>query len=145
MFLSKSCVYALRAAVYVAAKEHDAFVPIGEIATHLNLSFHFLTKILQTLTKKEIMESFKGPRGGVRLKKPSSTIRLIDIVEAIDGVNVFNKCILGFTDCEGNESCSLHEKWSKVRKQMIEIFETTTLADIDDHVKDFEFKALSHL
>ena len=62
--LTKSCVYGLRATLYVASfcgERH--FVPIREISEKLGLSFHFLTKILQKLTEAGLMESYRGPSG----------------------------------------------------------------------------------
>ncbi|HPC12210.1 MAG TPA: Rrf2 family transcriptional regulator, partial [candidate division Zixibacteria bacterium] len=74
MLFSKACSYAIRAAVLAAAKDPDgrrAFIPIRELADEVGVSFHFLTKILRKLTEVEIMESFRGPNGGVGLVRPA--------------------------------------------------------------------------
>ena len=67
MIFSKSCVYGLRAMIYLASIPREGYVSIKSLSDKLDISFHFLTKILQELTAAELMESMKGPKGGVRL------------------------------------------------------------------------------
>ncbi len=83
MLLSKTCSYGIRAAIYIAVQKDQQYVPIKEISETLKISFHFLTKILQILTKKGIIESIKGPGGGVGLRIDPSEISILDIIYAI--------------------------------------------------------------
>ncbi|NIV03877.1 MAG: Rrf2 family transcriptional regulator, partial [Calditrichae bacterium] len=92
---SQACNYGIRAALYVASLEEQKFVPIRDIAEKLDISFHFLTKILQKLTLKNIMVSYRGPNGGISLAKPAEQITLLNVIEAIDGPDLFTECILG--------------------------------------------------
>jgi len=130
MLLSKSCEYALRAALYVASKKEGQYVSIREIADELDISFHFLTKILQSLTENTIMSSFRGAKGGVMLAKPSRHIRLIDIVKAIDGMDLFKECVLGLPNCGMDKPCSLHDEVVGIREQFKKAFESNTLYDL---------------
>ena len=58
--ISKSGEYGLRALLYmVAHKKDEAYVNIREMADELDISFHFLTKILQSLTQKGILQSYR--------------------------------------------------------------------------------------
>ena len=111
--LSKSCVYGLRAVIYMASIKKDSFVSIRQISEKLDISFYFLTKILQTLTQKNILVSFKGPNGGIRLAKPADQVTLMEIVLALDSAKVFEQCILGLPGCGILNPCPLHEDWSK--------------------------------
>jgi Rrf2 family protein len=129
--LSKSCVYGVRAAVYVAANQGDRpYVPIHEIAEELNLSFHFLTKILQQLTESEIMRSYRGPKGGVALTRPASKISLLQIVESIDGPEVFTECVLGLAGCGELTPCPLHDRWTAHRAAIKALFAGARLAEV---------------
>lgn len=133
MLLSKSCVYAIRAALLVASRNHGrtkTFIPLQEVAGELNLSFHFLTKILQQLTQARIMESFRGPRGGVILARPASSIHLLDIIKVVDGMGAFEGCVLGLPDCSDKTPCPLHDEWKKRREELLRIFKRYTLADL---------------
>jgi Rrf2 family protein len=127
MFLSRSCEYGIRATIYVAAHESDGYVPIRVIGRELGLSGHFLTKILQQLTQKGIMQSHRGPSGGVSLAKAASKISLHDIVVAIDGADVFTECVLGLPGCGNSQPCPLHDKWMKTRAELTETFQNADL------------------
>ncbi len=133
MLLSHSCMYGIRAALLVSLKsdaKKDTYIPIRQLSEELGVSFHFLTKILQVLTNAEIMKSYKGPNGGVRLARPAASLYLIDIVEAVDGPDVFNRCLLGLPSCNDDEPCALHEQWDKVSKQLYTLFKETNLEDL---------------
>jgi Rrf2 family protein len=90
MILSKSCEYAIRATVYVALKSQKSEkTGIIEVAKAIGSPMHFTGKILQTLVRKKILSSAKGPNGGFFVENGQSLF-LIDIIRAIDG----NGCLL---------------------------------------------------
>lgn len=130
MLLSKSCIYGLRASLFLASDRGDGYVSIRQMSDKLDISFHFLTKILQQLTAAGLMESHKGPKGGVRLTKPGDQIALIEIVIAIDGPDLFTECALGLPGCGVEKPCPLHEKWADTRENIREMMEGTTLVEL---------------
>ena len=130
MTFSKACNYGVRAALYVATRNQQEFVSIKEISEKLNISFHFLTKILQTLTQQGIMTSFRGPKGGVALAKPAAEISLLDVVQAIDGESLFTDCVLGLNNCGDDQPCPLHNQWTGIRQNIQELFESTSLHQV---------------
>jgi len=130
MLLSKSCVYGIRAALYLASTQSGEFISIKEMSQKLDISFHFLTKILQQLTAADLMESLKGPNGGVRLVKPGDEVCLADIVIAIDGMDLFTECALGLPGCGVEKPCPLHEKWADTRDSIREMLEQTNLVEL---------------
>lgn len=130
MLLSKSCMYGLRASVLLASKPENEFITIRELSDELDISFFFLTKVLQQMTKAELLESYKGPNGGVKLAKPASTISFMDVVIAIDGGTSLNECALGLPGCGVLRPCPMHEQWSKLKESMINMMEDATLAQL---------------
>lgn len=133
MLFSKSCEHAIRASVLVASKEareKRKYIPVRELSQELSISFHFLTKICQALTEARVMQSFRGPSGGVGLARPAAHIRLIDIVAAIDGTDRLTGCVLGLPGCNDNRPCPLHRHWGARREQILQMLEQTTLADL---------------
>lgn len=130
MLLSKSCVYGLRASLFLASNQNGEFVSIREMSDKLDISFHFLTKILQQLTAAGLMESMKGPKGGVKLSKPGHEIALTEIVIAIDGPELFTECALGLPGCGVEKPCPLHNKWAETRDSIQQMLEETTLVEL---------------
>lgn len=130
MLLSKSCVYGLRASLFLATRDNGEYVPIRKMSDKLEISFHFLTKILQQLTAEGIMESFKGPNGGIRLNRNGAEVPLMDIVLTIDGSQLLTECALGLPGCGTKNPCPLHDKWAETRDGIREMLEETTLTEL---------------
>jgi len=139
--LSAACKDSIRAMIYIAKLQkegyRDRFVSIHKIAEDLGLSFYFLSKNFQKLVKANLLESHRGPQGGVRLLKKPSEIRLIDIVEVIDGMEFFDHCILGFEECSDQNPCTIHHLWAEKRKDIYNMFSSTTLEDAIKNIDKF--------
>jgi Rrf2 family transcriptional regulator, iron-sulfur cluster assembly transcription factor len=127
VIFSKKCEYGLQAALYLAAHMHRDVIPAEEIAGKLGIPKEFVAKILQSLTESGIIISRKGKSGGFALAKDPSRIRLIDIVAAIDGLSMFNNCVLGFPNCNPDKPCPLHDKWGELRVKAYNMLNDETL------------------
>lgn len=130
MPLSKSCIYGLRASVFLASKKSNGYVNIREISNELKISFHFLTKVLQQLTHAQILASYKGPNGGIKLARAADKITFMDIVIAIDTEYAFAECILGLPGCGELKPCPLHNQWSRLKEDLLDLMENSTLNDL---------------
>ncbi len=140
MVLSKACTYGVLASFYVAREQNSGYVSIREMSEDLNISFHFLTKILQKLTAYGLMTSHKGPKGGISLAKQPDKITLLEIIAAIDGDEIFHECILGLPGCGHERPCPIHDYWAKVRSDMEEMFAGRTLADTAEGLEQIEYR-----
>ncbi|MFH5833260.1 RrF2 family transcriptional regulator [Halalkalibaculum sp. DA3122] len=130
MLLSKACVYGIRASLFMASSSDNNYMPIREISEKLDISYHFLTKILQELTKADLVESLKGPNGGVRLKKPGNKVTLLEVVVAVDGMDLLTECALGLPGCGVEKPCPLHDQWAETRDEIRNMLEDTTLKEL---------------
>lgn len=129
---SKACEYGIKAIVYIATQSIEGHrTKIGDIIDHVGSPEAFTAKILGALTKHDIVKSQTGPYGGFEIE-PSRTkeIRLSEIVFAIDGEALYNGCGLGLSECSDNHPCPIHYKFVKVRSQLKEMLETTTIYDL---------------
>ena len=132
--LSKTCIYGIRATLYVATQNSDKFMPINQIAEALDISFHFLTKILQLLTQQNIMKSYSGPNGGIALAKAPEDIFISDIIKAIDGDDLFKECILGLPGCGELQPCPMHDEWGNIRAQITYMFNKTSVGEMAERI-----------
>src|SRR5687768_10513746 len=98
---SKACEYAIRAVIYIAVQcNDDKRVSLKTIAKTINSPEAFTTKILQQLSRNDIITSIKGPSGGFYIEKQASPdIKLSQIVSAIDGDSIYRGCGLGLKTC----------------------------------------------
>lgn len=127
VIFSKKCEYGLQAVLYLSTIEEDRTAPADEISKKLGIPKEFVSKILQSLALKKIVCSKKGNSGGFYLGKPASEIKLIEIVEAIDGLSLFHNCVLGFPDCSPDSPCPVHNKWGKLRSEAYDMLTKETL------------------
>ena len=132
VFFSKKCELGIQSILFLSAHPKNTLFNSGEISEKLNAPKEFISKILQTLTISGIIGSKKGKDGGFFLQRDPSAVRIIDIIDAIDGLDSFKRCLLGFEGCSVDEPCPVHEKWGKLRNEAYSILSSETLADLRD-------------
>ena len=111
---------------------------VKNIAEEEQIPSHFLAKILQQIARKGLLKSSKGPTGGFSLKVPANKLRLIDIIDAVDGTSNFNACAGGLPECNTARACSLCDRWKPVQARIMVFLGKTTIADL---VRDAKKKA----
>lgn len=132
MLLAKSTKNAIQLIIYLIRHADNDYIRVKEIAKNCNISFYILSKIAQRMIKAGILESYTGPNGGIKLGKNPSDIRLIDIVQAIEGKDVLNKCILGLEHCGEENPCAVHKHWKEAREVIMSMFEDKTVEELID-------------
>ena len=141
VIFSKKCEYGMQAILYLAAKEKGALVSADEISKVLKIPREFISKILQSLKDSGLINSSKGKSGGFSLAKSSSRIKLIDIVAAIDGLELFDDCVLGFPECSPTHPCPVHDTWGTLRTQAYDMLNAETI----DKLKEKTLHKISSL
>lgn len=133
---STSCHYALQAMIFIALhSSENENVGLSTIAEEQDIPKHFLSKILQLLVKHKLLVSMKGPSGGFNLNRPPEEITLIEVIEAIDGLDMFNQCGIGFKRCDDSHPCPIHHDYKKVRDRIQELFENKSLKELTNEVE----------
>ena len=139
--LSNTSKYAIRAVIYLALNAgEEKKIGIKQISKDLKIPTPFLGKILQTLAKQKLLSSTKGPHGGFGLGKSAEEISLIDIVDIIDGQDIFNECLIRLEDCNSREPCSMHEKYVEIRKNLMALFQKEKISALVDEIKEGDKK-----
>jgi Rrf2 family protein len=130
MIYSRSSEYAIRAFVHLAQVPDGQYAMVKNIAAEENIPTHFLAKILQQLARKGLLRSSKGPTGGFALRVPADDIRLIDIVESLDGLVEYQQCAAGLSECSDEMPCPLHDSWKALRSRIMDYLGRNTIADL---------------
>jgi len=141
VIFSKKCEYGMQAILYLAAKENSSLVSAEEISKVLKIPREFISKILQSLKESGLISSSKGKSGGFSLAKPASRIKLLDIVAAIDGLDMFDSCVLGFAECSPTHPCPVHNTWGTLRDQTYDMLGSETI----DNLKEKTLHKISSL
>lgn len=135
--LSSTCKTAIKAVIYLASKfESGENAGIKEIAEFIDASEHTIGKLLQTLVKQGVVNSVKGPSGGFYISKEQRKQPIINIVEAIDGKQLFKECGLGLSKCSASRPCPIHHDYKEARDKVEKLFSTRKIADLCEPVND---------
>lgn len=132
VIFSKKCELGIQAVLFLSIKKEKRIYKADEISSELKVPKEFVSKVLQILTDSGIIGSKKGKKGGFYLAKSPANIKLIDIVEAIDGLGVFNSCVLGFAGCGSEKPCPVHDKWGKLRDEAYKMLSEETLEQLKE-------------
>lgn len=127
---SKTCEYAIRASIFIAQRSKQGNrVSIKEIAEGIDSPEHFIAKILQELSRKDLVLSIKGPNGGFYHDPASLQRSLADVVKTFDGDKIFSGCALGLKQCSESHPCPIHDEFKKIRTNIQVLLEKTRLKD----------------
>jgi len=131
MGISTPAQYAIRALVCLACRGTLANVPIREIADSEDIPYPFLAKLVAAqLVQVGLLDSFRGPNGGVRLAKPAHRIMVLDVIQSIDGADFTTQCFLGLPNCSDDDPCPAHETWKSLRDPMALRLGSASIADL---------------
>lgn len=135
MIFSNPTEYAIRGLSELAIRGEDKPVMLDELVHGTDLPRDFLAKVFQKLVRGGVLKSAKGRGGGFRLARPAHDITLIHIVEAIDGPQTLDTCVVGLERCNDQMPCPQHDLYKPIRQRLKDYLTTTTLADLAASLK----------
>lgn len=133
--LSYTCKTAIKAVIYLASKSMKGEkTGIKETAEQINASEHTVGKILQTLARQGLINSVKGPSGGFFINELQQEQPISNIVETIEGKQVFKECGLGLSQCNASHPCPIHDDYKIARDLIENLFREKKVKDLCDPV-----------
>lgn len=127
--ISKGCTYGIQVTVYLAARAGN-HVPVRMISDELGVPHSFLAKVVSMLARAGILDTMRGPTGGVSLARGSDEISVREIIAAIDGTQLFTECVLGLPGCGHEQPCPFHHQWGGIRDGLESTFEAIAVCDL---------------
>jgi Rrf2 family iron-sulfur cluster assembly transcriptional regulator len=122
--------YGLRAIIYLSCQPPGKITYVSEIARDQLIPVNFLFKILRKLVKHGMVKSYRGPHGGYALAREASGITFLEVIEAIDGPVVVNRCLSEVTRCMLEQSCKMLGAWQRIQLHVKQELNTLTIADL---------------
>lgn len=128
--LSNACKYAIRSVLYLAINSNNSNkISVKTIADELETPHPFLAKLLQQLTKSQLVSSAKGPKGGFYLDTKNSKNSVWDIIKSIDNTHKFDNCFLGLAKCDDKNPCPVHFIVAPFKQSILKNFKDKTIAE----------------
>jgi Rrf2 family protein len=112
------------------AVNQDTKMSAAYLYKKLNIPYPYLRQILANLSKSGFIHSIRGRNGGFIISKSTNNISLADILEATDGLETLNRCLLGFNECPFDNQCAMHNAWEKTRSNIFKILKETSLNNL---------------
>ncbi|WGT52349.1 RrF2 family transcriptional regulator [Thioclava nitratireducens] len=129
MRLTSFTDYGLRVLMRMAGTPEQPFTT-GELAEEFRVSRNHLAKVISTLAANGWLETRRGGGGGAILARPPETIRLGDVVAALEGDQAIVECFApeGNT-CPLTPQCRLKTRLATANAAFIADLNRTTLAE----------------
>lgn len=127
--ISKRVEYGIIAVQYMASASKQ-LVSVKEIADSMGLSFDFLSKILQSLLKKGIVESQKGAKGGYKLARSPKEISVFDIIDSLEEKKFLVECLEVDNKCDMSSVFTIKDPLSTLQNKINKLFTETSIKEI---------------
>jgi Rrf2 family protein len=89
---TKATNYALHIMAYIIRQEGGENLSLQPLASHMNISHTYLSKVLTQLVKADLIQSTPGVNGGYSLRKKKEDISFFDVTQAIEGSGALFTC-----------------------------------------------------
>ena len=129
MRLSKTSEYALRILSFMINSDMQVF-SAKYLIDSLNVPDKYLRRLMTDLSKSGFIKSMKGRDGGYIFAKNANTIYISQVIDAVEGMDKYEGCIMGFNDCSDDNPCSLHENYAPIKEQLINFLSNTTISEL---------------
>lgn len=132
MEITRETDYAVRCVLYLAERR-DSVIMIDEISGAMQIPRSFLAKILQKLSKADIVTAFRGVKGGFQLSRNPTMISLLDVVQAVEGPVALNRCVHKDGYCVFKKTCSVHPVWKELSSTVEEHLASVAVSSLIDN------------
>jgi Rrf2 family protein len=129
MRLSKTSEYALRVLSFMINSDTEMF-SAKFLIKKLDVPDKYLRRLMTDLSKNGFIRSVQGRDGGYVFAKSATDIYLSQVVDAVEGMDKYQGCILGFGKCSDDNPCSLHTKYAPIRNDLIHFLSSTTISEL---------------
>ena len=135
MRLSTKGRYAVMAMADLAGNAAEGKpVALADIAQRQDISLSYLEQLFAKLRRGGLVTSVRGPGGGYRLARPSTELRIADIIVAVDEPIAATRCKPGSAKgcTKTGARCVTHDLWEELGQQIHVFLSSVSLADVVD-------------
>lgn len=130
MQLTRAADYAVRVMVHLAGLPEEERALLPDLALATKAPGSFLSKVLQALTRAEMISSRRGKTGGFVILQRGRDASMRQVIEAIDGPVALNVCLNGGKDCERKSWCPAHPVWARAQRAMMDVLMNVSVSEL---------------
>jgi Rrf2 family protein len=128
MQITRAGEYGVLGLMNLARRAPGEIAMIEEVSRTEKIPRSFLAKVFQHLVRAGLVRSARGAGGGFVLARKPSQITVLEIIEAIEGEIVFQRCKLEHPVCEHVGGCAVCGLFEQAQDGVKEVLARTTLS-----------------
>ena len=122
--------YATRAMLDLAQHYGKTPVLLRDISARQGISLRYLEQIVSPLVAAGLLNSTRGPRGGITLARSPRKIKLSEVIQVLEGPITPVECVENPGVCTRASFCAARDVWTDLAKAMYGVLDSTTLQDL---------------
>lgn len=126
MRISRHAHYAIRTLLDL---QRNPKTRSADIAARQGIPPAYLAKIVQALSRRGIVRTHRGARGGVQLARPAAVVTLRDVIEAVEGPVAINQCV-AWGDCPCAQPCLVRAALARLQMVVEHELDAVTLEQL---------------
>ena len=126
--LNKDIEYCLIS--FVALGEHSCTISSRELSRRFHIPFENLSKVLQRMAQRGLVESIQGPKGGYRLRRGLDEISLAEVIQAVQGPVHLAPCNAKQTTCAQEKACAIRPGVTQLQALLVQFLEEHSLQEL---------------
>ena len=130
MNITSKSRYALKIMLDLAALSDSELRKRETLATQQAIPIDYMDQILLRLRKKNLVLTYRGPKGGLKLGKSTSNITLWDIFSSVEDHMSPVKCINEPKSCTLESDCTSKNVWTRIYDIIRQDFSKLTLEEV---------------
>jgi Rrf2 family protein len=130
MQITRAGEYGVLGLMHLARCSPGQRAMIDEVSRQQRIPKSFLAKIFQNLAKAGLVRSIRGSHGGFALLKSPDEISVLEVIEAVEGKIVLQRCRMDKPDCKHAGGCALCSLFERAQDGIKDVLTHTTLTDL---------------
>lgn len=129
--LAKLTDYAIVLLAHMARQGHVCVHPAAELSEATSVPLPTVQKLMKSLTQQGLTLSVRGARGGYSLARDPAAIRLVDVIDAIEGPVALTACSVSEGEpCSDAAHCQVSGHWPVINRAVRSALEGVSVLDL---------------
>lgn len=100
------------------------------LAETAQLPLPIVSKTLKALTRRGLLVSQRGAKGGFSLARTPERIAVAEVIDALEGPVGLTECSIAAGECQRESICGVREPWQHINSVIVHALRQVTLADL---------------
>lgn len=129
----------------LAQRHGKGLTQSAAIAGRQQIPESYLERLLTSLRRAGLIRSVRGPSGGHELARPSASITLGEVWEALEGNDSLGTCLDDAGSCTVSTACALQDVWHELEASTHRILQGVTLDQLAQRQTQREGRSVYHI